>query len=213
MLWHFRANLQQGSENFATRLWQRELEDMETAQAHMGKLSKNILPSSIFIACTVKILYALLLTKLFLWDCNHSSSQLKNHQAARRTLEGQTEWLTSGSVHRAGPTAVQRTGGPGCWDGAVSSRTAPLPGEPPSTQRATPCPCLATHLLDPDSRSRLHLDLPHYRNLPSLADPSFCCRAGRLTSRGAWHGTAPGQPPHCTLTVIHWHISYCVLIT
>lgn len=116
MLWHFRANLQQGSENFAPHLWQWELEDVETAQAHMGKLCKNIMSSSIIIAGTVKILYPLLLRKLFLWDYNPSSLQMKNHQAVRRTLEGQNEWRTSSFL--LGPSVA----GPGCWDGAVSYR-------------------------------------------------------------------------------------------
>lgn len=134
MLWHFRANLQEGSENFATHLWQCELEDVEPAQAHMGKLSKNIVPSSIFIACTVKILYPLLLKKLFLWDCSHSSSQLKNHQAVRRTLEDQTTWLTPALC--TGPTPLRCSGpvdqaaGMGLW--AVGP--VPLAGELPFTR-------------------------------------------------------------------------------
>lgn len=125
MLWHFRANLQQGSENSATHLWQWELEDVETAQAHMGKPGKNIVLSSIFIASTVKILYPLLLTQLFLWGCNHSSSQLRNHRAVWRTLEGQT---------------VQRTRGAACWDGAVSSGASPLLGA-----ALHPCPRGCSH--------------------------------------------------------------------
>lgn len=175
----------------------------------MGKLSKNIVPSSIFIACTVKILYPLLLTQLFLWDCNQSSSQLKNHQAVRRTLEGQTEWLTSGSVHRASPTAVhQRTTvwavGPAPltgelpFTGAWGAAAMPVPG------RASPGPWVEV-LASPY--------LPHHWDLPSVAGLGSRCRAGCLASCGAWHSIAQGQPPHCALTAIHWHISYLVLTT
>lgn len=175
MLWHFRANLQQGPENSATRLWQWELENVETAQAHMGKLSKNIVPSSIFIACTVKTLRPLLLTKLFLWDCNHSSSQLKNHQVVRRTLEGQTEWLTSGSVHR-----VQRNSGPGCWDVAVSSGDeSPSLRSCPSTvpEGLQQCLCLAMRLLD------------------EVLAPPWPAPPLRLAQHGWPWPLAPGRPP------------------
>lgn len=170
MLWHFRANLLQGSENSATHLWQWELEDVETAQAHMGKLGKNIVPSSIFIACTVKILNPFLLTKLFLRGCNHSSSQLKNHQAIWRTLEGQT---------------VQRASGPGCWDGAVSSgEPAPLLGPalhpcPRGCSRACARPCISR-------TSTWDLVPPQPAPPPELAQhgshwlPSPGCRLTRL---------------------------------
>lgn len=166
MLWHFRANLQQGSENFAAYLWQCELEDAETAQAaHMGELCKNIVPSSIIIAGTVKILYPLLLKRLFLWDCNHSSLQMKNDQTVRRTLEGQNGWQRSSSVHGG------RMAGPGCWDGAVSSgATEELPLSHAWGAAAIPVPGHASP--GPDSKSQTYSNVLHCCDLPSV--PGLC---------------------------------------
>lgn len=175
MLWHFRANLQQGSENFAAHLWQEELEDVETAQAaHTGKLCKSIMPSSIIIAGTVKILYPLLLRKLFLWDCNHSSLQMKNHQAVRRTLEGQNERRPSGSVHRGcGAERQDQAAGMGLWAVGQPPRLSPVP------EGLQPSLCLPTHLLS-----------------PARSPAPRCWAAVPCPVHGAWHGRAGDS--HCT---------------
>lgn len=151
-----------------------------------------------------KFYIPLLLTKLFLWDCNHSSSQLKNHQGVRRTLEGQTEWLALGSVRRASPTAVRHTCGPDRWDGAVGSRASPPHwGAAPhlclrGCNHACAWPGISwSPTQGPDSTSTC----PAIRTCSARLALISATELGWLGSCGSWHCRAWGQLSHCTLTV------------
>lgn len=203
MLWHFRANLQQGSENSAAHLWQWEPEDVETAQtAHMGKLCKNIMPSSIIIAGTVKILYPLLLRKLFLWDCNHSSLQMKNHQTVRRTLEGQNEWLCAQGWPCWGTV----------WQDQVAGMGMRAVGSAPWRRAAFhPCPRGCSHQKmpghaspDPDSKSQVCSNLLH--PVPCLVCHAWAPCTWSLAQHGtAWHS--------CLTTLQHGSLTQQLLPT
>lgn len=150
------------------------------------KLSKTIVPSSMFIACTVKILYPLLLTNLFPWDYNHSSSELKNKQAVRSTLGGQTQRLTWGRAAYKWIRLLRW----GCEQHGELPSLGSCPSPRPEGLQL--CLCLAIGLPDPNLRSWPHHDLPHCRDLRNVAGPGSCHWANLPTSPGARHSTAEG---------------------